>query len=86
MLRKKTLVLLTFSALLSALTIACAASGPKKSVRWVPYAGCSAGQCKSWYEECSAECVNQHDMSTTECEAKCRANVPNCESQCSSPG
>jgi hypothetical protein len=67
-----------------ALLAACASSGPEvqKSARWSPYPGCNAKQCQSWYEECSAECVNAHSASVTECENKCRANVSNCESSC----
>jgi hypothetical protein len=72
---------LLFCAALAA--FACASSTPKKSVRWVPYSGCNAAQCKSWYEECAAECVNQREMGVNECENKCRANVPSCESSCS---
>ena len=75
----------TFSLFVAALGLAaaigaCATSGT--SPRWVPYAGCNANQCRSWYEECAAECINRHEATVTECENKCRANVGSCESSC----
>lgn len=57
----------------------------KKAERWVPYTGCNAAQCQSWFEECEAECVGQHDIGVTECETKCRAHTSSCESACSGP-
>ncbi len=66
------------------LLMASCASGPevKKAERWSSYPGCNAAQCKSWYDECSAECVNARSASVTECENKCRGKVPDCESAC----
>ena len=65
-----------------AAVLGACASSMQKAERWAPYPGCNAGQCKTWYEECSAECINMRTMSVTECENRCRARVPDCESAC----
>ncbi|MBI2377724.1 MAG: hypothetical protein HYV07_27225 [Deltaproteobacteria bacterium] len=52
------------------------------SGRWEKYPGCDAKQCQSWYEACSAECVNDQEATITECENKCRAKQSSCESSC----
>jgi hypothetical protein len=77
---------LTLMALSSAvamfLAASCATSEVSKSERWSTYPGCNAAQCKSWYEECSAECINDQSASVTECENKCRGRIPACEEAC----
>lgn len=77
---KKTLTSLVLGALAAVAIAACATTG--KSPRWVPYAGCDANQCRSWYEECAADCINRHEATVTECENKCRSNISSCESSC----
>ena len=71
-----------FALLLAASTGCRSQSDTTKSDRWTPYAGCDANQCKSWYEGCSAECINKKTMSVTECENKCLAHRQNCEGSC----
>lgn len=77
------LLLISLGALALGVAAACATTEVSKSDRWSTYPGCNAAQCQSWYEECSAECINQQSASVTECENKCRAKLPSCEEACS---
>lgn len=83
---KRRLRPLSLFALLGALALslaaACATSEVSKSERWSTYPGCNAAQCQSWYEECSAECINDQSATVTECENKCRAKIPACQEAC----
>ena len=65
-----------------AIMAACATGEVTKANRWEAYPGCNAAQCKSWYEECSSECINNQSATVTECENKCRAKIAACEEAC----
>lgn len=77
------LLMASLGALALGLVAACATAEVTKSARWSSYEGCNAAQCRSWYEECSAECINEQSASVTECENKCRGKIPACEDACS---
>jgi len=61
-----------------ALGLACA-SAPKL---WDPYPGCTPKQCRTWADECAAQCINKGNSSTEQCNATCEQKVPGCESSC----
>ncbi|HJL42428.1 MAG TPA: hypothetical protein RMG48_14090 [Myxococcales bacterium LLY-WYZ-16_1] len=57
---------------------ACSSSGG----RWEPYPGCDARQCEAWYEECTAECINEQKVTVTECRTRCKAKLETCRPAC----
>jgi hypothetical protein len=58
------------------------ASCATTSTRWEPYQGCTKAQCKTWADECVAECINKHTGSIEECNARCGGKVEACEASC----
>lgn len=81
--RLPSLIAFSFALLLAACKTT---SDAEKSDRWTPYPGCDANQCKSWYEACSADCINKKTMSVTECENKCLAHRASCDTSCGGGG